>query len=69
MVRFPLEKRWDEILEFFGNDERLTIIAGEIYSLAISIFDYLRLKTLNRTVSRQLKLLPRATCTKKRKVV
>ena len=30
MVRLPLERKWDLILEFFNNDEKLTMIAGKI---------------------------------------
>ena len=32
LVRIPLEKRWDEILEFFNHDEKLTVVAGTVLS-------------------------------------
>ena len=29
MVRFPLERKWDSILEYFGHDEKLTVVTGK----------------------------------------
>ena len=41
-VRFALERKWDSILSFFGNDDKMTVIAGnmhtDIYFLNINVF-------------------------------
>ena len=29
LVRFPLEQRWNDVLDFFGSDEKLIIIGGK----------------------------------------
>ena len=28
-VRIPLERRWDDILEFFNHDEKSTVVTGK----------------------------------------